>query len=44
MKISEARVSRLVDYVHGVLKKQDGKTLYLEYRPDIEAVTPPGGL
>ena len=40
MKINETRVSRLVDYVHGVLKKQDGKTLYLEFRPEIEAVTP----
>lgn len=40
MRIDETRVSRLVHYVHGVLKKQDGKTLYLEFRPEIEAVTP----
>ena len=40
MKINEVRVSRLVGYVHGVLEKRDGKTLYLEYRPEIEAVTP----
>lgn len=40
MKIDETRVSRLVDYVRGVLKKQDGKSLYLEFRSDLEAVTP----
>ncbi|MDK9711823.1 DUF438 domain-containing protein [Acidaminobacter sp.] len=40
MKINETRVSRLVDYVRGVLKKQDGKSLYLEFRSDLEAVTP----
>lgn len=40
MNINEARVTRLVNYVQGVLEKRDGKTLYLEYRPEIEAVTP----
>lgn len=40
MNLNEARVNRLTAYVQGVLDRRDGKTLYLEYRKDIESVVP----
>lgn len=40
MKTDESRIHRLVNYVQGVLRHEDGKTLYLAYRQDIESVTP----
>ncbi len=40
MKTDENRVNNLVEYVHGLLRKENGKELYLKYRSDIEQVTP----
>lgn len=40
MNLNEARINRLTAYVQGVLDRRDGKTLYMEYRGDIESVVP----
>lgn len=40
MKTDEKRVNNLVEYVRGLLRKENGKELYLKYRSDIEQVTP----
>lgn len=40
MKIDQNRISNLVEYVRGIMDKEDGKELYLRYKSDIEQVTP----
>lgn len=40
MKIDQNRIGNLVEYVQGIMNKEDGKELYLRYKSDIEQVTP----
>lgn len=40
MKIDQSRIRNLVEYVKGIMNKEDGKELYLRYKSDIEQVTP----
>lgn len=34
------RMNRLIDYCQGIYKGEDGKKLYIQYKEDIESVTP----
>ena len=40
MRVDTQRVENLKDYVKRLMNKEDGKELYLQYRTDIEQVTP----
>lgn len=40
MKADQNRVERLIQYVQGIMNKEDGKELYVKYKEDIEHVIP----
>lgn len=40
MKTDQNRVSHLIEYVTGIMNKEDGKALYDRFKNDIEGVTP----
>ncbi|HYE80835.1 MAG TPA: PAS domain-containing protein [Clostridia bacterium] len=40
MKTDGHRIENLMEYVQGIMNREDGKELYFKYREDIEQVTP----
>ncbi len=40
MKAEQDKVNSLVEYVQGLMNKENGKELYLKHKSDIEQVTP----